>query len=87
MQPLSEFIMTHDKPDTLFSLFSRAELIIFTLRHILKDRRPCTTAHSACDEEDKRLEIVYGEENIFCTGPTRAAKAGQKSLELAQRSQ
>jgi hypothetical protein len=29
---------------------------------------------------DKGIEIVYGEEKIFCSGPTRAAKAEQKSL-------
>jgi hypothetical protein len=29
---------------------------------------------------DKGIEIVYGEEKIFGTGPTRAAKAEQKSL-------
>jgi hypothetical protein len=32
------------------------------------------------------MEIVYDEEKqIFCTGQTRAAKAGQKSLVLARR--
>jgi hypothetical protein len=30
-------------------------------------------------------EIVYGKENKFCTGPTRAAEEGQKSLVPAQR--
>ncbi len=29
---------------------------------------------------DKGIEKVCGEEKIFCTGPTRAAKAEQKSL-------
>jgi hypothetical protein len=39
-------------------------------------------------DEDKRIEIVYGEEkNILCTGPTRAAKAGQKSLVTAWQAQ
>ncbi len=39
---------------------------------------------SMLGDEDKRIEIVYGEEkNILCTGPTRAAKAGQKSLVTA----
>ncbi len=28
---------------------------------------------------DKGIGKVYGEEKIFCTGPTRAAKAGQDS--------
>ncbi len=28
---------------------------------------------------DKEIEIVFGEEKIFCTGPTSAAKAEQKS--------
>ncbi len=31
-------------------------------------------------DDNKGTEIVYGEKNIFCTGPTRAAKAEQKSL-------
>ena len=37
---------------------------------------------------DKGIEIVYCEEKIFCSGPTRAAKAEQKCLvpaRLAQR--
>jgi hypothetical protein len=29
---------------------------------------------------DKEVEIVYGEEKIFCTGQTGAAKAGQNFL-------
>jgi hypothetical protein len=29
---------------------------------------------------DKVIEIVYGEEKIFCTRPIRAAKTEQKSL-------
>jgi hypothetical protein len=33
---------------------------------------------------DKGIEIVYIEEKIFCIGPTRAAKAEQKSLVPAQ---
>jgi hypothetical protein len=33
---------------------------------------------------DKEIELVYGEEKIFCTGPTRTAKSKQKSLVLAQ---
>jgi hypothetical protein len=28
----------------------------------------------------KKIEIVYGEEKIFCTWPIRAAKAEHKSL-------
>ncbi len=35
----------------------------------------------------KGIEIVYGEENLFCTGPTRAAKAEQKSFLLARQAQ
>ncbi len=30
---------------------------------------------------------MYGEEKIFCTGPTGAAKAGQKSREMARSAQ
>jgi hypothetical protein len=29
---------------------------------------------------DKEIEIAYGEEKIFCAGPTRAAKTEQKDL-------
>jgi hypothetical protein len=36
---------------------------------------------------EKRIEIVYGKEKIFCTGPTRAAKAEQKSFVLARQAQ
>jgi hypothetical protein len=39
-------------------------------RHILKDWGPSTTASPACSAMRK----------IFCTGPTKAAKEGQKSL-------
>ncbi len=38
---------------------------------------------SLLSDGDKLIEIVYGGgggEEIFCTGPTRAAKAEQKSL-------
>jgi hypothetical protein len=35
----------------------------------------------------KGNEIVYGEGKIFCTGPTRAAEAKQKSLVPAQQAQ
>jgi hypothetical protein len=38
---------------------------------------------SLLGERHKENEIVYGEEKIFCTGLTRAAKAEQKSLVLA----
>jgi hypothetical protein len=34
---------------------------------------------------DKVIEKFYGEEEIFCTGLTKAAKAEQKSLILARR--
>ncbi len=33
---------------------------------------------------DKGIEKVYGEKNIFYTGPTRAAKADKKSLDLSR---
>jgi hypothetical protein len=35
---------------------------------------------------DKGNEIVYGEEKLFCTGPTRAAKA-ERTLVLARQAQ
>ncbi len=31
------------------------------------------------DDGDKVMEIVYGEEKIFCTGPNRTAETEQKS--------
>jgi hypothetical protein len=43
--------------------------------HILRDRRPSTTG-----DGDKGTGIVYVEEKIFSTGPTRAAKTEQKLL-------
>ncbi len=43
-------------------------------RHILIDRRHGTTACLVC-RAMRTSEIVYGEEKIFCTGLTRAAKA------------
>jgi hypothetical protein len=36
---------------------------------------------------DKGIEIMYGEEKIFCTGLARAAKAAQKSLLPARQAQ
>ncbi len=36
---------------------------------------------------EKWIEILYGEEKIVCTGPARAAKAGQKSLVLTRQAQ
>jgi hypothetical protein len=36
---------------------------------------------------DKEIEMVYGEEKIFCTGPARAVKAEQKSLVPARQAQ
>jgi hypothetical protein len=40
--------------------------------------------HSFLGDGDTGIEKVYDEEEIFCTGPTRAAKAEQKSLVLAR---
>jgi hypothetical protein len=42
---------------------------------------------SLLGDEDIGIEIVYGEEKIFCTEPSRAAKAGPKSLVPAQAQQ
>jgi hypothetical protein len=36
---------------------------------------------------DKGIEIVFVEQKIFCTGPTRAAKAEPKSLVPARQAQ
>jgi hypothetical protein len=54
-------------------------------RHILRDRRPSTTACPACwAMRKKEFEIVYGGEKLFYTGLTRAAKAERKSPVLAR---
>ncbi len=54
-------------------------------RHILKDRRRGTTACLACwvTETNEVKECAWGKK--ICTRPTRAAKAGQKSLVPSQR--
>jgi hypothetical protein len=56
-------------------------------RLILRDRRPSTAACFACWAMEQKVEIVYGEEIIFCTRPTRAAQAEQKSLVPARQAQ
>ncbi len=59
-------------------------------RHMLRDRRSSTAAClSLLGDGNKGIEIVYGEEKntVFCTGPTRAAKAEQKSLVPARQAQ
>jgi hypothetical protein len=42
---------------------------------------------SLLGDRNKYSEIVYGEEIFFCTGPTRAALIGPKSLVPAHRAQ
>ncbi len=53
----------------------------FCLRHILRDKRPSKTACPACwamgTKKSKKCTV---RRKIFCTGPTKAAKAEQKSL-------
>jgi hypothetical protein len=49
-------------------------------RHTLRDRRPSTTGCKLAGHGEKRIDIVYYEEKVFCTGPTKTAKAEQKSL-------
>ncbi len=39
------------------------------------------------DGGGKVIEIMYVEDKVFCTGPTRTAKTGQKSLVPAQQIQ
>ncbi len=61
-----------------------------TLRLLPETQRQAT--QHAClpslyGDWEKGIEIVYGEENIFCTGPTRAAKTEQKSFLQARRVQ
>jgi hypothetical protein len=42
---------------------------------------------SLLGDRDKGIELVYGEEKLFCTGPTRAVMALQKSLGPARQAQ
>ncbi len=42
---------------------------------------------SLLGDGDKDIEVVYGEEKIFGTGPTRADKAEKKSLVPARQAQ
>ncbi len=42
---------------------------------------------SLLGDRDNGIEIVYVMKKIFCTGPTREAKAGQKSLIPARQTQ
>jgi hypothetical protein len=42
--------------------------------------------HSLLGDGNKRIEIVYGVEKIFCTGPTRAAKRNKNLLYLHDKS-
>ncbi len=54
-------------------------------RHILRDRRPGTTACPGCRAMwTNKAKLCTARKKIFCTGPTRAAKAGQKYLLPAQ---
>ncbi len=69
----------------LWHIYSSVQELCTSQGHLLIDRRPSTTAYPACWAIG--IEIVYGEEKKCCTGPTRAAKAGQKSLVPARRAQ
>ncbi len=53
----------------------------FNQRHILREKRPSTAACPACGgDEDRGIEILYGEEKNIFTEPIRAANAEKKSL-------
>ncbi len=45
---------------------------------------PNSCLPSLLGDGDKWIEIAYGEEKLYCTVPTRAAKVGHKSLVLAR---
>jgi hypothetical protein len=57
------------------------------LRNILRDRRPSTTAYPACLPMGTKDVKFTVRKNKVCTGPTRAAKAEQKSLVQARQAQ
>jgi hypothetical protein len=69
-----------------FGLLFRNLNQITDQRHkTLTDRRPSTAAAAATGT--KELKYCGVRTKIFCTGPTRAAKAEQKSLVLARQAQ
>ncbi len=85
MQPLSEFIMTHDKPDTLFS---PAELIMFTLRHILRASDPARLPVQLAGRwGQKKLNRVRRGKNYFVQGRLEQPRQDKTSLVQAQRAQ
>jgi hypothetical protein len=47
--------------------------------HIKRQVKRLDCLPSLLGDGDKLIEIVTARKKIFCTGPTRAAKAGQKS--------
>jgi hypothetical protein len=60
----------------------------YTQRHIQRDRGPSTDACLACwAMGTKELKQCMVMKNIFCAGPTGAAKAEQKSLVPARQPQ
>ncbi len=71
----------------LFQVMTRGERDY--QRHTLRDRRSSTAAClSLLGDENKVIEIVvYGEEKMLRTGPTRVAKTEQKSLIPARQAQ
>ncbi len=73
MSTMIFLVLKEQSKGTVSVRLERAD--IGTQRH----RRPSTAACLAC------IEIVYGEEKIFCTEPTRATKAEQKSLVPARK--
>jgi hypothetical protein len=64
---------------------------IITISHPETHTKRQATQHdclpSLLGDGDKLIEIVYGGEKIFLTMPTRAAKAGRKSIVPARQAQ
>jgi hypothetical protein len=58
-----------------------------TLKHTKRQANQHGCLPCLMGDRDKEIEIVYGEAKIFFTGPTRAAKAEQKSLTPARQVQ
>jgi hypothetical protein len=56
-------------------------------RHLLRDRRPSKAACPVCGAiETRKLKKCSVRKTIFCTGPTRAAKARKKIFCIGRRS-
>ncbi len=80
MSSMIFLVLKEQSKETVLARLERAESGIQSISgSTQRYRRPSTAACLAC------IEIVYNEEKIFCTEPTRATKAEQKSLVPARK--